>query len=319
MNSMGLTSGSTHLWRGRSSETLQYWHQAINFPDLTKPLPDANQPAVALLGYAGDEGVSRNQGRPGASAGPDAIRQQLGPIAYHLPENLQILDLGNVGMEKGMEECQNILTSIVEELLGKHYFPLLLGGGHELSFAHGRAVINHFKTKGEKVGIINLDAHFDLRPLQEGKGHSGSPFYQLAKEYPGKFHYLCLGVQQGSNPKSLFDFAESIQAEWLEIESFQLTNWIEIQEQLERFCSNKNKIYLSIDMDGFSSAYAPGVSAPSPLGFDPFLILRVIEWIALSKKLIAMDLVELNPKFDNDQSTAKLAARLVDYLVRNLK
>ena len=69
-------------------------------------------------------------------------------------------------------------------------------------------------------------------------------------------------------------------------------------------------------MDGFSSAFAPGVSAPSPMGFSPQIAFRVFELIAKSKKLIAMDVVELNPRFDQDQATARLAARCVEYVLR---
>ena len=70
-------------------------------------------------------------------------------------------------------------------------------------------------------------------------------------------------------------------------------------------------IYLSIDLDGFASAYAPGVSAPSPMGFQPDVALKVINYLVQSQKLVSTDLVELNPKYDLDNATARLAARLI--------
>jgi formiminoglutamase len=315
---MELTPASKGLWKGRAADTLQYWHQAIRFPDLTQALPDANQPTVALLGYAGDNGVSRNNGRSGAAAGPDSIRQQLGPMAYHLPENLAIWDLGNAG-EAGseMEATQDLITATVEEILAKHQFPVLLGGGHELAFAHGRGVINHFVKKGEKVGVLNLDAHLDLRPLKDGKGHSGSPFWQLSQLYPRQFHYLCLGIQIPANPPTLFATADSLQVEWLPVESFHLLNWDSINLVIEQFLNEVNKVYLTVDLDGFASAFAPGVSAPSPMGFAPDIAMQVIKAIAASGKLAAMDVVELNPTYDQDNSTSKLAARCIEYALRN--
>ena len=76
-------------------------------------------------------------------------------------------------------------------------------------------------------------------------------------------------------------------------------------------------LYLTIDLDGFSSAYAPGVSAPSPLGFSPNIVEKVVELIVGSGKLISTDIVELNPVFDLDASTARLAGRLVEMLCYN--
>jgi formiminoglutamase len=241
----------------------------------------------------------------------------MAPMAFHLPNECHIFDLGDiVTLDNKMEESHDLITEVVAELLAKKIFPVLLGGGHDLALAHGRGIFNHLKTKGEKLGIINLDAHFDLRPLVGSKGHSGSPFYQLAKAYPTDFHYLCLGVQSAANPTSLFNTAKQLKVNWMEMEDFTLSNWENIVLVLNDFCNSVNKIYLSIDLDGFSSAYAPGVSAPSPMGFSPELAFKVFEWIAQSGKLISMDVVELNPEFDQDNGTARLAARCVEFVLR---
>jgi formiminoglutamase len=172
--------------------------------------------------------------------------------------------------------------------------------------------------KGEKLGIINLDAHFDMRPLVDGRGHSGSPFFQLAEKYHPDFHYLCLGIQKAANPKSLFEIAKKNKVEWLETADFSLNNWNQIALILNEFCNKVNKIYLSIDLDGFSSSVAPGVSAPSPMGFNPDVALKVLEWIAQSGKLLSMDVVELNPQYDQDKNTARLAARCIDFVLRKM-
>jgi formiminoglutamase len=157
-----------------------------------------------------------------------------------------------------------------------------------------------------------------LRPLAEGKAHSGSPFLQLAQEFPDNFHYLALGIQRAANPKSLFQTAEKLNARYLVMEDFRLNNWEYIEEQIIWFLDSVNKVYLSIDLDGFSSAFAPGVSAPSPMGFNPQIAFKVFELIAKSKKLISLDVVELNPKFDQDNATARLAARAIEYILRKV-
>lgn len=309
---------SPYHWSGRKSEQLDYWHQAVKAIS-NLDLVQGPEKKVGILGYAGEEGVIRNQGRLGTLEGPAAIRKMLGSIAYHLHENLPLLDYGDIfTINQDLEGSHEAISKITLDLLKNHHFPVLLGGGHDLAYAHGRGVQHYISEKGEKLGIINLDAHFDLRPLADGKAHSGSPFLQLAKEFPGNFNYLALGIQRAANPKSLFQTAEKLNARYLVMEDFRLNNWEYIEEQIIWFLDSVNKVYLSIDLDGFSSAFAPGVSAPSPMGFNPQIAFKVFELIAKSKKLISLDVVELNPKFDQDNATARLAARAIEYILRKV-
>lgn len=307
------------LWAGRKSDSIEYWHQAtISVKDLKL---DSNReiPKVGILGYAGEEGVKRNQGRLGTAEGPNAIRKNLGTLAFHLPEQSRIFDYGDVYTEDSdLESSHELITETVSNLLDTHHFPILLGGGHDLALAHGRGIYKYLASNNQKLGIINMDAHFDLRPVVDGKGHSGSPFFQLAEENGADFNYLCLGVQRSVNPKSLFETAEKVGAKWMVMEDFRMNNWEVIQEKILWFLDSVDKIYLSVDMDGFSSAFAPGVSAPSPMGFRPEFAFKVFELIASSKKLISMDVVELNPAFDHDQATSRLAARCAEYVARKV-
>ncbi|GAA0880992.1 formimidoylglutamase [Algoriphagus jejuensis] len=303
-------------WAGRKSDQIEYWHQAVQTISNLNLNQDSTK-KIGILGYSGEEGVIRNQGRIGTIEGPSAIRKILGSIALHLPENLPILDYGDVfTLDQNMESSHEIISKIAYDMLSTNHFPVLLGGGHDLAYAHGRGVMNFVKEKNERLGIINLDAHFDLRPLVKEKGHSGSPFFQLAEEFPEDFNYLALGIQRAANPRSLFKAAEKLKARYIVMEDFRLHNWEFIQEQILWFIDSVDKIYLSIDMDGFSSAFAPGVSAPSPMGFNPQIAFKVFELIVKSKKLISLDVVELNPQFDQDNATARLAARAVEYIVR---
>ncbi|MFD2203438.1 formimidoylglutamase [Shivajiella indica] len=310
---------SPTIWTGRHSDTKEYWYQMV------KCLPDQNIPnlknsrTVVILGYVGDEGVKRNQGRIGSNKGPEAIRKVMGPMAYHLSETVKIFDLGNVFTQNhDMESSHEMIKDMLSKIIKNRAFPIVLGGGHDLAYPHGSALFQYVLEKGEKLGIINLDAHFDLRPFINGKGHSGSPFFQLAEKYHSEFHYLCLGIQRAGNPISLFETATKKGVNWIEMEDFYLENWEQIKNQLDSFCQNVNKIYLSIDLDGFSSAYAPGVSAPSPMGFSPEIAMKVLDFIARSGKLLSMDVVELNPDFDQDNSTARLAARCIEFIVRKM-
>jgi formiminoglutamase len=272
---------------------------------------------VGLMGYSGEEGVRRNQGRLGTGEGPAAIRKGLGTLAHHLPDNLPILDYGDIFTWEGdLEATHQVITDLTYQLLKSNHFPVWLGGGHDLAFAHGSGVLQFAQENGKKLGIVNLDAHFDLRPLVDGKGHSGSPFYQLASNFPSQFNYLALGIQRAANPKSLFQAAEKLNTKFLVMEDFRLQRWEYIEEQISWFLDQVDALYLSVDLDGFSSAFAPGVSAPSPMGFDPEVAFKVFDLFGKSKKLISLDVVELNPVYDQDQATARLAARCVEYVLR---
>ena len=83
------------------------------------------------------------------------------------------------------------------------------------------------------------------------------------------------------------------------------------QLQLKSFLEASDGIYLTIDLDGFSSAYAPGVSAASPMGYSPAEMMPLLDTILTSGKLLSLDLAELNAAQDRDGQTAALAASLV--------
>jgi formiminoglutamase len=113
------------LWQGRidaepGGRGLR-WHQVV------APLPPGGEAAgIVLLGVCSDEGVLRNQGRPGARRGPDAIRQALAGQACHLLRPLY--DAGNLLLEDGnLEALQQEQAELVAALLRRGHFPLLLG------------------------------------------------------------------------------------------------------------------------------------------------------------------------------------------------
>lgn len=92
-----------------------------------------------------------------------------------------------------------------------------------------------------------------------------------------------------------------------------------LKKRLSIFIGQVDYLYVTIDMDGFSSAYAPGVSAPSPLGFTPYFVFKVLSFLLESKKIISIDIAELNPSLDRDMVTANLAAKIIDFIVMNHK
>lgn len=308
-------------WTGRYTKPelgSQYWHQEIELIDFNRFQQTSkltNKPDIALLGYACDEGVRRNLGRIGAKKGPNAFRQRLAQLSFH-HEKKQIADFGNVVCEDGnMEASQTKLSSIVNELMQHSIFPIIIGGGHDVAYGHFKGLLTSLKGQSTpKIGIVNFDAHFDLRPL-EGTANSGTPFYQILEEHKDIVEYLALGIQQQSNTKELFDIAQQKKVNYVLNYDCDAANFDAIMHQLDVFVERNDYLYITIDLDGFSSAYAPGVSAPSPLGFTPYFVLKVMRYLLETKKVVSCDLAELNPDYDRDNATANLAARIVDFIV----
>ncbi|MGI9552375.1 MAG: formimidoylglutamase, partial [Aurantibacter sp.] len=167
------------LWTGRTSDLKLSLHEKVELVDLDLKTPDPSQKTIAILGYACDEGVRRNQGRIGAVEGPSAIRKQLGRMPNHLDLETKLLDVGSILCHDGdMEAAQSRLSEKVFQLLENKTFPILLGGGHDIAYGHYNG-IKQYLGKNKSVGIINFDAHFDLRKNEKGN-NSGTPFYQIA-------------------------------------------------------------------------------------------------------------------------------------------
>lgn len=302
-------------WSGRKTNKSlgeQYWYQAIKCVDLESEALVLNAD-VALVGYVCDEGVRRNLGRVGAKKGSSALRDRLGKVALHT--NKKLIDVGNIICKANyLEQCQTAFSKTITLLIENKIFPIAIGGGHDIAYAHYNGIYKALKNKVKSIGIINFDAHFDLRPV-ETTPNSGTPFYQILSEMALediKVNYLPIGIQKQANTLELFEIAKQKKVSF--IDNFSC-DFLLIKEQLSKFIDKNEAIYITIDVDGFSSAYAPGVSAPSPLGFTPKFVMQSLEFLFGSKKVVSCDFAELNPAYDIDNQTANLVSRLVDFIV----
>lgn len=314
------------LWTGRASNPKlepQYWHQHIAIANLNKAESNSNID-FGIIGYSCEEGVKRNQGRIGAKEAPKTIRKSLSKLPIHFYDK-HITDFGNIiCLEDDMEACQNGLLKTISHLITNKVFPIVLGGGHDVAYGHFNGIKKALRHKAKnKIGIINFDAHFDLRQIED-KPNSGTPFNQILLEASKDnqlVDYFVIGIQQQSNTKMLFNIAKENQVQFVSnLNCTTSKKYIKsIKKSLSTFINQNDYIYISIDMDGFSSAYAPGVSAPSALGFLPFFFFNILEFILKSNKVISCDIAEVNPAFDVDNKTSKLAAKIVDFIVQNYK
>lgn len=301
---------SQKQWSGRASDQRLYLHEKVVFSKL-QALENKPQQFV-VLGYVCDEGVRLNQGRIGAKKGPEVIRAALAKMPNHLSEKQQLVDVGDIEYTTGnLKEVQKLLSESVTLLLEKKALPILIGGGHDIAYGHYNGIKNYLNSRNKKstIGIINFDAHFDLRENSKGS-NSGTPFYQIASENDS-FEYLCLGIRKDANDSVLFKTAAELGVTYVLKDTFRIAFAKEIITWIKAFIAKVDYVYVTIDLDGFSSAYAPGVSAASPMGFAPDIVLECLDTILGSGKLISLDIAEMNPNYDVDGLTAKLAASLL--------
>lgn len=320
LNPLFYTQTKAATWTGRNDGNhplAQRWHQRIVPIDLlSTEIPElpSEKKGIALIGFACDEGVKRNGGRTGAKEGPDQFRKASGNLPVQFEGDTLFLDCGNVICENGdMEEAQRTLALIVSSLLVAGYQPLVIGGGHEVAYAHYSGIRNAVEQTAT-IGIINFDAHFDLREPAENGTNSGTGFLQIANDCKAanqQFRYMPIGIQQNSNTRFLFETADNLGVNYITSDWFQPLKQQELQQKIAAFIAGSTHIYLTICMDVFSSSVAPGVSAPAYSGLfpDPFFF-SILKSILASGKVISIDIAELNPTYDQDQRTAKLVAAL---------
>src|SRR5262245_23827612 len=175
----------------RLGEVVEHWQGDLRALQPGRPV---------IVGFPQDEGVRRNYGRPGAALAPQEIRRylyRLTPWDGMHGTDLTInppLDVGDIHIDGALEDSQHSLAIVIGHLLEAGTIPIILGGGHETAYGHFLG----YRMAQKSPGIINLDAHLDVRPLIQGRAHSGSPFRQALEYAPNPLpghHYVCLGAQ----------------------------------------------------------------------------------------------------------------------------
>lgn len=294
-------------WSGRDDGPGQEharWHHAV------QPYGADASPGVALVGFASDAGVRRNQGRPGQVEGPDALRAALGPLALSAP--MRVFDAGTVRVEGDeLEAGQERLGRTIAALIDAGHLPIALGGGHEIAYGSYLGIADTaLRERRPRLGILNLDAHFDLRaaPLAS----SGTPFLQALEREQAlrrRLDYAVIGISEPSNTRALFDTAARHGVRCL-LDDESRTG-ASVDAFLDPFLAGIDVLHLTIDLDVLPAWIAPGVSAPAAFGVPLEVVQHVCDRVSASGKLALVDVAELNPAFDVDRRTARVAARLI--------
>ncbi len=283
------------------------------------PWEEGIEAQLALVGVPFDEAITAGGGRAGASEGPDAIRQTLKRYGTtYCTEHevdfgdLEIVDCGDLEVVPGeTEETHSRLTHVISALLQQGMLPITLGGGHDLSFATIRALVENSKSP---VGGINVDAHLDLRPVTDGVITSGTPFRRALEELSGGFYgnrFVELGMAGHSNAKVHCDYLKKQGGVLIPLTQLHLDG---VEASMQTALQQAgDSAFFSIDIDAIQQAFAPGCSAPAPVGLTPAEVTSLAYWAGASPTIKLFDLMEFCPRFDSDSRTARLAASILCY------
>ncbi len=318
-------------WQGRVDSDTDYdafrWHQWVKPLDLNDEglKPFDGKLGFCFIGFCSEQGVARNKGRVGTALAPEYIRKQMSGLPCRFTRDLMLFDAGNINcFDITLEEGQSLLGKAVERILDLGLFPIVLGGGHETTFGHYQGELayakKHCNSGKPDLSIINFDAHFDMRPYDNGSS-SGSMFLQIAdicKKEGMPYGYMPIGIQQHSNTVSLFKTADRLKVPYILAKEIQDGTLAGVLEKVDNFLYKHDAAYITICTDVFSSAFAPGVSATQSLGLDPEVALPIIKHVLRTHKIKGFDICEISPRFDQDNTTANLGAVIIFSLVTTL-
>lgn len=267
---------------------------------------------VQIVGFPSDEGVARNGGRTGASAAPSRIYKQLLRLTPHAGYAKNHIDLlqktfgfHELNCSGDVETDQEHLGDEIGSVLKEKNIPIILGGGHETSYGHFLGYV----ADDQPVSIINVDAHADVRNLKKGKAHSGSPFRQAIVHPSGICSsYSVFGLNPASVSQDHFTYVNRNGTALYERDTTR-------KAVLSHLSGKTGSIMVTMDMDAVNQAQAPGVSAPNASGIASDLWLELAFEFGKHPGVTSFDLCEVNPEYDRDDQTVKLAALTIWYFL----
>jgi formiminoglutamase len=279
-----------------------------------RPWEGVEQADVILLGAP----LSKTSiSHSGASQTPQAIREMFAAVTTYnvdhdidLTDVLTVRDAGDARMHVTdlLESRANIRNALRSVLTGApDAFPVVLGGDHSITAPSVEAFREH---TGGAVGLVQLDAHMDLRNLTDGGPTNGTPIRQLIESgtIEGR-HVAQVGLHAFANARPYRDFAR--EAGITQITARQVAHSpMEslINEALGAAATGTDAIYVTVDMDVLDQAFAPGVPALVPGGMTTWQLFEALLMLGQHPKVCALDIVEVDPSQDPRRATVRVAA-----------
>ncbi len=261
---------------------------------------------VVIIGCPQDEGVRRNKGRVGAAKAPDEIRKAL--YRMSVPEKVLskiIFDMGNVHILKTLEQTHDLLNFVVSQILADAKQVIILGGGNDISYPDCVAL----SKTSESVLAFNIDSHFDVRA--DDPRNSGTPYRQLLE---GGFLRTENLYQIAFKPIANFPaYRRYLKDKGVSLVSLNTLRKKGVDETLQTILKENtaDAIFWGFDIDAVRASDAPGVSASYPTGLTAREIFRIADIAGAEARSKILEITEVNPDFDIDNRTSKLAAMVI--------
>jgi agmatinase len=267
--------------------------------------PDDNsEPVTVVFGVPFD---STHSYKPGCRFGPDVIRDAFNNIEIFQPEfgvdleTVSINDLGNAKHTVVATEMLEMVKNITNELKRQNKQIIILGGEHLIT-------LGSFTCFPKDTGYVVFDAHYDLRDQYADIKLSHAAYLRRIVEKRGSENIIHVGARAFVKEELAFLMEHNIAT----ISDKEIRNG-DGTKLLKDITSTFDNLYLSIDLDVLDPAFAPGVGNPEAVGISSRELYDLVITLQ-NKKIVAADIVELNPTYDNG-STASMAAKMMSTII----
>ncbi|MBA2876634.1 formimidoylglutamase [Thermaerobacillus caldiproteolyticus] len=285
---------------------------------------DGNQ--AGRIGIIGAPLSKSSISHSGAAFAPGAIRKMLSSYStYSIEEDIDlsdsvITDYGDIVMHPtDIVESQKRIAETIEQLVAVHpdVLFIILGGDHSISFP----AVSGFQKHWRKVGVIQFDAHHDLRNLDDGGPTNGTPFRSLIESGTIKgSHLIQIGIRDFANSKTYTEYGKRHGVSIYTMKDVRNRDIKEIiEESVQQLEREVDAIYISVDMDVLDQAYAPGCPAIGPGGMDSASLLDAVALLGEYEIVKAMDIVEIDPTIDFRDVTSRTAAWVIMQFLKGKK
>ena len=274
-----------------------------NSPLIINPNDDSESVAV-IFGVPFD---STHSYKPGCRFGPDAMRDAFNNIEIFQPEfgidleAVNISDLGNTKTTVVATEMLQMVENITSELKKQNKQMIILGGEHLIT-------LGSFTCFPKDTGYVVFDAHYDLRDQYADIKLSHAAYLRRIVEKRGSENIVHVGAR--AFVKEELAFLKEHNITTVSDKEIRNGNGAKL---LKDVTSTFDSLYVSIDLDVLDPAFAPGVGNPEAVGISSRELYDLITTLQ-NKKIVAADIVELNPTYDNG-STASMAAKMIATII----
>jgi len=274
-----------------------------NSPLIISP-NENSKPVATIFGVPFD---STHSYKPGCRFGPDSIRDAFNNIEIFQPEfgvDLEveaISDLGNTRHTVVAAEMLQMVKNVTSELKKQDKQIIILGGEHLIT-------LGSFTCFPKDTGYVVFDAHYDLRDQYADIKLSHAAYLRRIVEERGSENIVHVGAR--AFVKEEFAFLKEHNIATVSDKEIRDGDGPKL---LKDITSTFDRVYLSVDLDVLDPAFAPGVGNPEAVGVSSRELYDLITTFQ-NKKIVAADIVELNPTYDNG-STASMAAKMIATII----